>query len=248
MDFVFNFDEVFYENETTWWGESIKYLLSILAGIIGTVIILWIQFKKSTNNHFLKQIELATKELLNEFKEQKNLTEQKSSQRSALRNIYRPYLSVIIDRLFHSYGGGGLEPVYQNGLQVHPCLIHYRVDPETGEAEDRWHTFNLYVERLINPLNSYTFLAYIPGINKTKKIKKIEALALLVNQIELIVGIHDGVIDNEAKQYVAPESNEQSTFIIKEGHNHKIALINRFETELEKLKNYWLKWVELSTK
>lgn len=243
MDFIFNFEDVFYVNDNTWWGECIKYLLSIFAGIVGSVIILWIQFKRSINNHFLEKIEMATNELLKEFKNPKN------PKRSALRNIYRPYLSVIIDRLFNTYGGGGLTSKYENGIQLHPCLIHYKINPDTNKTEDRWHTFNLYIERLISPLNSYVFLASIPCIKKMKKVKKIEALALLINQIELIVGIHDGIIDDKAsRKYATPEKDEQPTFIIKEGHNHKIELINRFEIELIKLRKYWLLWVSLSTK
>jgi len=244
VDFTFNFDEVYYQNETSFfWGILVNIIVGLLTGFIASISVLWIQFNKSDNYRLLIEIEEATTKLYDEIFRQQESTDkdllEKHNRKSFLRDKYKHRLSVIIDRLFSTYGGHSIKE--KEGK--YPLLIAY----DAEQPKDRWDFYYRYLKDLISPLNSYSFLSSIIFIRRNKTFKKIIILSQLVNQIEKIVGIHDGIIDliSDHKEYIKIDGETFSFFL--SGHLD-LEDISSFKNELDELKTIWNKWLDLVLK
>ncbi len=227
-----------------WYSFLIDFVIGCGAGLVATLWILYIQFKRSASNTYLEKVELATCELHNQIDKTESKIETDTST-SIIRSQYRPYLSVFIDLLLTSFGGGSLSKKYdKNDLPIYPCLIHYK-SSENG-FEDGWLKFQIEVKHLMDPANAYIFLTRIPPTRYFKQLRKIKILADLLNQIENVVGFHDGLLhDSISSDIEIIDPKTATKFVFTNKLVDKKKLLEDFEKELKTLENNWLRWIKI---
>lgn len=119
---------------------------------------------------------------------------------SSLRDDYRDYLGVVIDRLEQIWKGGDFKE------NIWPCLVHFADDadgrPRIANREgrldpnaDRWDLFNLYVRPIIQDISSYAFLGWFGWCPLFPKLRQLSALTELCNKLKTVVRRFDAAYE-----------------------------------------------------
>lgn len=161
---------------TIWNFISSDFFLGLLSGYVVTWFFFYYQFKKSSAGHRLRKVIDATKEFC-----------QKTQNTSMLRDRYRYSLGVQIDAMLSTFGTDSSKDTSQNFPKF--CEIKKLSKPkEDGNPyADRWHQFDLYVRPVINDINPYSFLGWIPSFpflfSDINSLKKLSALCFAIENV-----------------------------------------------------------------
>lgn len=202
----------------------ISVFLGTIGGLLVSLFVFYLQYKKSTASFRLKKVIDATKEAVQNDKNNLYM--------GYMRNRARYSLGVIIDSLIKSYKTND-----NNRIPNHyPNLIFI-----TGK--DRWDAFNFYVRPVIQDINPYSFLGWIPF---NKEMKQLQLLVTLCNAIENVVSELDVVslIEKNEEVKIIPEI-VPGLMILKDGNEKYIDDIELLEKKYEELKNEWYKWLKI---
>jgi len=205
-------------------------------GFLSSIYLIYLQFQKSTSGYRLSNIIIATKEITSK------LQDKNDKYVGTLQNKYRFSLGAIIARMATTFGTKYIpkQPGY------YPWLITIRrIDnPIDGNPwADRWIEFNTYVRPVIQDINSFAFLGWLPVGNRMKQLK---ALIKLCNKIETVVAELDAVkqIDiNQKIEIIKPDSPGYTLHI--DGNEQYINEYKQLIKVYGELEIAWLDWLNL---
>lgn len=193
-----------------------------------SVYLLYWQFKRSTGGNRITNVANATREIINK------LQNTSDSYTGYLQNKFRFSLGVPIDWCGKTFGAPPNLPTKPN---------HYPPVVDLGGV-DRWKKFRDNIRPVIEDVNPYSFLGWIPFNRRLKRLRK---LVILCNAFEDVVMELDAVIQIQENNNIVIVKAEDPGFVIEtQAHPaHKIAieaLLNKY-AKLEVAWQCWLKVV-----
>lgn len=214
---------------------SMSNLLSIFIGVLGSFIVAWVffymQYNKSTAAYRIRQIEEATKKIINAKKKNGE-----NREIAMLRNHYRYSLGVVLDRITKTYlnSSSSLEYPYPN-------FIDYDEDGKGNRSCDGWRFFIERIKPVIDDINQYSFIGWMPSPYH----KRLKIIVNICYQLQKIVETHDAIMDNSATiKLIAFELPYREFFRI---NNSDDLFVQKWKTKLETeynlLESYWREWV-----
>lgn len=202
----------------------VDIILGVFGGFVASLYILYLQFKRSTAWFRLINVINSTKEIV---------ALAKSNQYSGYaRNKARYSMGVPIDCIAQCYK----ETFQEKISDRYPNLT-----PIVG---NRWEDFNLYVRPVIEDINPYSFLGWIP---LSTKMKQLQNLVNFINLIENVVASLDVVIQiQENNNIVIVTTNNGPGFgIAMTGNTGFDTEINTLLQHYRELEKQWYNWLKL---
>ncbi len=202
-------------------------LVGYLIGFLTSVYLVYWQFKRSTAGFRLTNVVKATRVIT------LKLEDPNDNYTGTLQNKYRFSFGVVIDWCSTTFGTHRISKV--------PGHFPPLVDINT----DRWGKFKLYVRPVIEDLNPYSFLGWLPF---SRRMKQLRTLVLLCNAIEAVVMELDAVvqIDQNKGTSIVKAENPGFTINIQGNESHKVE-IDLLLAKYEELELAWHKWLDISS-
>lgn len=200
-------------------------IMGYCIGFIASVYLIYFQFKKSSAGFRLQSVISSTQDIVDK------LQDENDAYVGLLRNKYRFSLGVVIDLLATTFGTKNIIKIKSH----FPALVNI----DGG----RWEIFLIYVRPVIQDINSYSFLGWLPF---SKKMKQLKALVALCNAIEAVVAELDAVAQIDV--------NNSTTILKAEDVGLTINLVGneKYESEIkllyakyEILETAWRNWLKL---
>lgn len=211
-------------------------LLSLFIGILGSFIVAWVffymQYNKSTAAYRIRQIEEATKKIIDAKKKNRE-----NREIAMLRNNYRFSLGVALDRITKTYSNSSSPLEYP-----YPNFIDYNED-EKGNRSDGWGFFLGRIKPVIDDINQYSFIGWMPFPQR----KKLKIIVNICYQLQKIVETHDAIMDNSAtKELIVFELTDREFFKINNSDDLFVQeWKTKLETEYNLLETYWREWISI---
>lgn len=201
-------------------------LVGYLIGFLASVYLVYWQFKRSTAGFRLTNVVKATREIT------LKLEDSNDNYTGTLQNKYRFSFGVVIDWCSTTFGTQRISKV--------PGHFPPLVDINT----DRWEKFKLYVRPVVEDLNPYSFLGWLPF---SRRMKQLRALVLLCNAIEAVVMELDAVVQIDKNKGTSIVKAEDPGFTINViGHEIYKTEIDHLTAKYTKLELAWNKWLNVA--
>jgi hypothetical protein len=191
------------------------FILGIFAGLIATIVIIYLQFGRSIAGHRVKHVVAATKEFL-----------RTPANTGATRNKYYYSLGVLLDDM-HDIDSNGIK----SSTGKWPLIA--------DSIEERWARFNKYIRPVINDINAYSFLGSFRWLG-LPLMRELHALTNLCREFEKVVSALDAGFQNPA--IVA--MSEGGISLIGERNDPRAIAITDAYKELAAVWDQWIKCCE----
>lgn len=192
-------------------------------GFFSAIGLVYWQFSKSNANERIKKIDRAIRDIVEEKKKLKN---GKVDDRTIamLRNSNRFSLGVTLDRLTSAFDS--------NGVAIRDGSYPNFID----DIGDRWSYYIHHVKPVVDDLNQFAFLGWLP----IKKMRKLNLLIKLCYRLQSIVEIHDAVMDKmELKERIQFEEPHKEYFRILRGNSESMDWLQKLENNYIELTKDW---------
>jgi len=212
---------------------GLSFVIGIASGIVaGTIVgLLFLSYEVrfSTAVYRVGKVAEATRNIVN------------TNSRGELRNEYRFYLAVIIDRLDRTFGKVGKferdrwPPLVHHTDEEQPQLAnrHNQPDPEA----DRWDFFELYIRPVAEDIGRFSHVSKYPCLWKT--IQQLRALTNLCNELENVVCRLDAAF--EAKGLVELKKVDDAVIVRPTPSANK--RVDGLRKSYEGLHTAWREWL-----
>lgn len=193
-------------------------------GFLTSVYLIFLQFKKSTAGFRLEHICIATKEIV------AKLQDKNDSYTGHLQNKHRFSLGVLIDWCATTFGTNTIAK-----KQGH-------FPPVVDLNSDKWHKFELYIRPVVQDINSYSFLGWLPF---NKKMNQLKAIVKLCNAVEEVVAELDSIIQIQINKKIKIIEPDDPGFRINEKDNSQYnSEIQSLLLKYKELEISWYNWLK----
>ena len=199
----------------------LTFIAGVIAGVLGGIILIYLQFLRSTGKHRVELVSKATKDF---FADNRDTT--------MLRNKNRYSLGVIIDEMVQCFGRNDFDPEGN-----WPVIAEDQ--NEKGEKIDRWGRFNEYIRPVIDDINPYSFLGGFRIFRVFRWLNELHILTKLCNQLELVVAELDAVFE-------ANLVTKQKTGISPTPNGRDDPRITDLREAYRQLHQVWQQWLQIS--